>query len=71
MIDEYNARVQDLGQRHVDAVGTLATHGRSGLSRIALGSVAQKVLRHSAIDDKTQIALSLNRYNSISPVIGE
>jgi hypothetical protein len=85
MIDAYNARTHDLGQRHVDAVGKLAarigvpfasfvshelpapegivevaakqrcdvifmaTHGRSGLSKIVLGSVTQKVLMLSAL----------------------
>ena len=85
MIDEYNARAQALGQKHVDAVGKLAvrlgvhftssvshelpvpegivevaakhrcdvifmaTQGRSGLSRIVLGSVTQKVLMLSAL----------------------
>jgi nucleotide-binding universal stress UspA family protein len=85
MIDEYNARARELGQKHVDAVGKLATrlgvpfassvtqerpvpegivevagkyrcdvifmatHGRSGLSKIVLGSVTQKVLMLSAL----------------------
>lgn len=85
MIDEFNARAQDIGRKHVDAVGKLAarlgvhftssvshdlaapegivevaakhrcdvifmaTHGRSGLSRIVLGSVTQKVLMLSAL----------------------
>lgn len=35
-------------RRHIDLIA-MATHGRSGLARVALGSVAGDVLQHSAV----------------------
>ncbi len=39
--------IQELAQRRGASVVVMSTHGRTGLARIALGSVAMGVVRHS------------------------
>lgn len=38
-----------VAEKHQCSVIVLGTHGRTGLSRVLLGSVAEEVIRHSAI----------------------
>ncbi len=44
--DEAEEILDHIGQKEVDLVA-MSTHGRSGVKRFLLGSVAEKVLRHS------------------------
>jgi nucleotide-binding universal stress UspA family protein len=40
--------VDQVGQHHCDLV-TIGTHGRRGFARLALGSDAEQVVRHSPV----------------------
>ena len=42
-------RIQEIAEREKAACIIMGTHGRVGLPRLALGSVAEKVVRHSNI----------------------
>jgi nucleotide-binding universal stress UspA family protein len=44
--DEAEEILDHIGQKEVDLVA-MSTHGRSGVKRFLLGSVAEKLLRHS------------------------
>ena len=41
-------QIADYSRKHPDAMVVMCTHGRSGVSRWVLGSVTEKVVRHSA-----------------------
>jgi nucleotide-binding universal stress UspA family protein len=41
-------QIADYSRKHLDAMVVMCTHGRSGVSRWVLGSVTEKVVRHSA-----------------------
>ena len=42
-------RIQEIAERERAACIIMGTHGRVGLSRLTLGSVAEKVVQHSNI----------------------
>jgi len=41
-------QIADYARKHPDAMVVMCTHGRSGMSRWVLGSVTEKVVRHSS-----------------------
>jgi nucleotide-binding universal stress UspA family protein len=41
-------QIADYSRKHPDAIVVMCTHGRSGVSRWVLGSVTEKVIRHSS-----------------------